>query len=64
MPTTIPCLKGLVEQFTTGGMGYTGDLRLVRVLGTNGIDQQESAPPNVSYRVLTDNRVLTDLKFY
>ena len=24
MSTTIPCLKGFVEQFTTGGMGYTG----------------------------------------
>ncbi|OCL13639.1 hypothetical protein AOQ84DRAFT_351906 [Glonium stellatum] len=26
MSTTIPCLKGFVEQFTTGGMGYTGGL--------------------------------------
>lgn len=26
MSTTIPCLKGFVSQFTTGGMGYTEDL--------------------------------------
>ena len=48
MSTTIPCPKGLVEQFTTGGMGYTEDLTTGKGAAPNGIDQQESAPPSRS----------------
>ena len=54
MSTTIRCLKGFVEQFTTGGMGYTGDLTTGKgawhQMGSikSKTPAQESAPPSRS----------------
>jgi hypothetical protein len=54
MSTTIPCLKGFVEQFTTGGMGHTGDLTTSKgawhQMGSikSKTAAQESAPPSRS----------------